>query len=167
MSIFLQIDSIDGDVSAKGHESWIALEALDFNVKRLLSTDPGRIADREGTRPIVSEVTITKKMDKSSPYLFGEACVGKAKSEVKIDICQTGNNLNPYAQLTLSNVIVSSFDINAMSSNPYDSTKPPYPMETVTLNFDKIELRYTPYNNQNQPQSPIPAGYDLQAAIAT
>ena len=167
MAIYMKIDGIDGDVTAKGHENWIALQSLDFDVKRLLSTDPGRIADREGTRPSISEVTLTKKMDKSSPLIFGEACVGKAKSTVKIDICQTDSNLSPYAQLTLNNVIVSGYQLDATNAgSPNNTTEHPYPVEKATLSFDKIELRYTPYDGQNQAQSPIPAGYDLKQAVA-
>jgi len=166
MTIYMQINGIDGDVTAKGHENWIALEAIDFNVKRLLSTDPGRIADRESTRPVISEIHIKKKMDKSSAYLFGESCVGKAKDQVQIDICQTGSTLSPYAQLTLENVIVSHYELQASDLHNPDKTQSDYPTEQIRLNFDKIELKYTPYDSQNMPQSPIPAGYNLSEATA-
>ncbi len=167
MAIYMKIGGIDGDVTAKGHEKWIALQSLDFNVKRLLSTDPGRIADREGTRPSISEISITKKMDKSSPLLFSEACVGKAKSEMKIDICQTDSSLTPYAQLTLNNVIVSGYQLDASNAEQHStSAENQTPHEKITLSFDKIELRYTPYDSQHQAQSPIPAGYDLKQAVA-
>ena len=76
--------------------------------------------------------------------------------------CQTGNNINPYLQITLSNVIVSQFNLYVDNSQKNYA----YPHETIQLNFDKIELRYTPYDNQNQAQSPIPAGYDLRTATA-
>jgi type VI secretion system secreted protein Hcp len=161
MTTYMQIDGIQGDVTAKGHENWIAINDFNFGVKRTLSTDPGRIADRESTRPSISEVTLIKKMDKSSPLLFSESCVGKAKPTVKIHCCQTDNSLNPYAEITLNNVIVSGYHV---SSNQNASSH--YPHENITLNFDKIELRYIPYDSQNQAQSPIPAGYDLKQAVA-
>jgi len=166
MAIYMKIKGIDGDVTAQGHENWIALKSLDFDVKRIISTDPGRIADREGTRPSLSEINLTKKTDKSSPLLFSEACVGKAKSEVKIHICQTGNSLSPYLELTLNNVIVSSYYFDCNEFNTDDKKHSNYPVETVTLSYDKIEVRYTPYDSKNQAQSPIPAGYDLKQAVA-
>lgn len=161
MANYLKIDRIDGDVTAKGHEKWIAIESIDFEVKRILSTDPGRIADREGTRPAFSEVTFKKKVDRSSPLLFNEACVGKAKKTIQCDICQTGDTLSPYTQFTLYNGIISGYEFNA-TPNETDQ----YPTETITISFDKIEFRYTPYDSENTPQSPIPAGYDLKAATA-
>ena len=161
MTTYMQIDGIPGDVTAKGHENWIAIKDFSFGVKRSLSTDPGRVSDRESTRPSISEVSLMKKMDKSSPLLFGESCVGKAKPTIKIHLCQTDNNLNPYAEITLNNVIVSGYQVhsNAQSNGAY-------PEEKIHLNFDKIEIRYIPYDNQNQAQSPIPAGYDLRQAVA-
>ena len=161
MTAYMQIDGIQGDVTAKGHENWIAIKDFNFGVKRTLSTDPGRISDRESARPSISEVSIVKKMDKSSPLLFSESCVGKAKPTVKIHFCQTDNSLNPYAEITLNNVIISGYQV--ASSSEENKT---YPHENISLNFDKIELRYIPYDSQNQAQSPIPAGYDLKQAVA-
>ncbi len=163
MTAYMQIEGVDGDVTAKGHEKKIAINGFQFGVRRTLSTDPGRITDRESTRPSLSEVTITKRMDKSSPLLFGESCVGKAKPQIKIQLCQTDSSLNPYAEITLSNAIVSQYYIDSSHSSHDDHA---YPQETIGLSFDKIEVRYTPYDNQNQPQSPIPAGYDLKQAVA-
>ncbi len=162
MTTYMKIDGIDGDVTAKGHENWISLNSIDFSVKRQLSTDPGRISDRESSRPSISEITINKKMDKSSPLLFGESCVGKAKPQVTIHLCQTDSNLSPYAEITLNNVIVSGYSL-ATASGGYGESAP---QEHISLSFDKIEVRYTPYDSQNNAQSPIPAGYDLKEAAA-
>jgi len=156
MAIYMKIPAIEGDISAQGHEHWIQILNLEFSTKRSLSIEPGRIADREATRPAISEVLIYKKMDKASPLLFSEACVGKAKNEVKIDICQTGSSLMPYMQYTLGNVIISSYSVEAENDA--------YPKEKLHLSFDRIEMRYTPFDEQNQAQSPIPAGYDLRKA---
>ncbi len=160
MTTYLKIDGIHGDVSANGHEQWIAINTLNFHVKRALSATPGRLADREGTRPAISEIVLTKRMDKSSPHLFIEACSGKAK-QVQIDICQSSSSeLTPYASFTLRNAIISGYSINC------ESTGHNYPEESISLSFDQIEMKYTPFDEQNNPQSPIPAGYDLKQASA-
>jgi len=165
MAIYMQINGMNGNVTAKGHEQWIQLKSIDFNVQRNLSSEPGRLADRESTRPTVSQFTITKKMDQTTPLLFSESCVGQAKPEIKIDICQSGSQLTPYMQYTLSNVIVSGYQVGTPETTP-DQAGSEYPVETVTLSFDKIEMKYTPFDEQNKPQSPIPAGYDLKQATA-
>jgi len=158
----MKMDGAEGNVTAKGYEKWIELSSLNFGVKRSINTKPGKVADRESTRPTVSEVTLTKEMDKSSPALFTEACVGKAKPKVEVHLCQTGENISPFMQYTLENVLVSNYSVNHSSDD--NQRKTGYPTETVTLNFDKIEMKYTPYDEQHKAQSPIPAGYDLNTA---
>ncbi len=95
MAVYMQIQGIDGDVTSKGHQKWIQLDSVEFNVKRTLSQEPGRMVDREGTRPAVSEISVQKTMDKTSPIIFTEACVGKAKGEIKIHLCTTSDSLTP------------------------------------------------------------------------
>ena len=154
MSAFMKIEGIEGDVTAKGHENWIQIDKIELHIERTLSAEPGRISDRERTRPTLSEITIHKKMDRTSPLLFSESCVGKAKEELLIDICQTNNTLSAYMQYNLSNVIVSYYQVNHENNHQ--------PIETIRLSYDRIEMKYTPYDDQNKPCSPIPAGYDLK-----
>ena len=95
-------------------------------------------------------------MNKSSPNLFAEACVGKAKS-VTIHVCQTGTDAaKPYVEYMLNNVLLSNYQV-ALDKN----TDHAVPVETLNLNFDKIEMKYIPYDEQHNAGSPIPAGYDL------
>jgi type VI secretion system secreted protein Hcp len=167
MAIYLQIQGINGDVSAKNYKHWINLESFNFSVKRTLSTRPGRVVDREGTRPSISEITIAKHTDKSSPLLFGEACTGQAKPNVKIVFCTTNDSLSPYLEYTLSNVIVSSYTVNTRTESDDKDNKTHHPHEIITLNFDKVEMKFTPFDEKHQAQSPIPSGYDLKQATAT
>lgn len=169
MTIYMKIDGIDGDISSQGFEKWINVISFDFEVKRKLNTQPGRIMDREGTRPSISEFSLTKKMDKTSPLLFSEACTGSAKPQVKLVVTTTNDKLTTYMEYTLSNVIISAYTV---SENPLITTDAEglvdshydYPTETLSLNFDKIEMKYTPFDEKHKAQSPIPAGYDLKAA---
>ena len=171
MATYMKMDKITGDVTAKGHENWIEIDDLYFGIKRHINTEPGRVIDREGTRPSISNLTLTKRIDKSSPLLFSEACVGKSLPSVKLDICQTDDSLNPYTQLTLNNVIVSSYELSSIKEDEPSSKSnlhsQAWPMEKISLSYDRIEIKYIPYGTDNKPQSPIPAGYDLKAATAT
>lgn len=36
--------------------------------------------------------------------------------------------------------------------------------ESLTLNFDKIEIRYTPYDEENNMGTPISNGYNIATA---
>jgi type VI secretion system secreted protein Hcp len=169
MSIYLKIEGIDGPVTAQGLIGCIELESYEANVTRKVSAQPGSVSNREGTKPAFSEIKITKYVDKTTPLLFAEATVGNAKSTAVIKFINTGANLNEYLVMTLSNVIVSSQSISDITSLHHTDTSPSLkdrPLETITLNFTKIEVKYTPYDSHNNAGSPIPAGYDLETAQA-
>lgn len=172
MSIYLKIDGIEGPVTAQGLEGFIQAESFSSDIQRKLTTQPGAVANRETTKPVFSEITITKIVDKTTPLLFSEATVGAAKPTAVIKFISTGSSLNEYLTITLSNVMISSQTLNTLGKDPasqgsnIDALVGDRPMETLTLNFSKIEVKYTPYDDQNNVGSPIPAGYDLETAQA-
>lgn len=170
MSIYMQIQGIDGNVTAQGLEKYIELESFDFQVKRKMNTQPGAVSDREGSKPSLSEVTVTKRVDKTTPLLFGEATVGATKPQVVIKFVNTGSTLQDYLVVTLSNVLVSGYALSDSVPAPGEDGVLPQkakPYETITFNYDKIEVKYTPYDEKHKAGSPIPAGYDLKTAKAT
>jgi len=167
MAIYMQIPGINGDVSTKGYENWIELESFDFNVQRKLNTQPGRVSNREGSKPSVSEVSVRKRLDKASSLLFGEATVGTAKPTVKIHFITTSASPSPYLEYTLSNVIISGHHVSHTCVTTKEKTEEAYPQEDVNLNFDKVEMKVIPFDKNHKAQSPIPAGYDLNQAVAT
>lgn len=157
MAIYMKINEIEGHVTAKGYEKWIELNHLNFHVKRNIATHPGKVADREFTKPNISEIQLSKYIDKTSPKLFEQTCVGKSIAKIEIHICQTGvDQISPYMQYTLSNVIVSHYMLTAQE---HCETSPP--QENFNLNFNKLEMKYIPYDEKHNPGSPIPSGYDL------
>ena len=168
MGIYVQIDGIQGPVTAKGLEGFIQVESFTSDIQRKLATQPGSVANRETSKPVFSEITLTKLVDKTTPLLFSEATVGASKSSAVIKFISTGSNLNEYLTLTLSNVMVSgqSLDSRPTEMNSDAQERSDRPTETITLSFTKIEVKYTPYDSQNNVGSPIPAGYDLETAQA-
>jgi type VI secretion system secreted protein Hcp len=164
MALYLYIPNKPGNVTAKGHEGWISIYGLTFNVKRYIATEPGRVNDRESTRPTISEILLFKRMDQSSPLIFSDACVGQSINEVKIDACQSGNQLIAYMQYLFFNVIISSYEVTFEQKSP-SLLHTEYPVEKFSFSFDKLEMKYIPFDEKHNPQSPIPTGYDLREAI--
>lgn len=175
--MYMKMPGINGDVTEKNHTQWIKLSHLDFHVNRHLSADPGHIANRESTRPAISELTIEKSLDSASSLLFGEACTGKSKPQITIECCKTGDQgLTTIAQFTLENAIVSSYKLhcfrenrNVVSSSSKEQ-KSALPMnqlkEQISISFDKIEMKTIPHGADGQQQTPISYAYDLKQATA-
>ncbi|MDH5545249.1 MAG: type VI secretion system tube protein Hcp [Gammaproteobacteria bacterium] len=152
MAIYLQYEGIEGTVSSKGHEGWIQLDSMQFGCGRAISTSIGGTADREATKPSISEISVTKLLDKSSPLLFNEATVGKAK-KATIHLCKTGTSeIETYMSYELDDCMISGYSM---------STGGDRPNESLSLNFAKIVTKYTPFNEKGDAGSPIPAGYNL------
>lgn len=158
MATYLFIPEIKGNVQEKSHTSWISLDSIAFTINRHISTLPGQVFDRELSAPNLSEIIITKKIDNSSVLLFQHACTAKALPQATIDLCQTNSSGNAYAQFKLNNIIITHYSLLT------DTSPQQKPLESIHINFDAIEYRYTPYNKENMALSPLTSGYDLKQA---
>lgn len=154
MSIFMNYEGINGEATAKGHEQWTDILTLDWDVKRSLSAVTGTSKDREATSTTLSQVTVTKLMDESTPLLFTEVCVGKGK-QVLIHLTKTGDVLENFIEYTLTDVMISGYEMVTAGGRP---------MEVITLSFTKLEMKYTPYDDKHKKTASIAAGYDIAKA---
>jgi type VI secretion system secreted protein Hcp len=157
MAAYLKYKALEdkGESAAKGHEKWIEIGSVQLGVGRGIRTPVGSSAKREASAPNVSEVMITKLMDSTSPLLFQEALIGKA-SEAKIDLVETGHDqLNPYLEITLTNAMISGYSVSSGGDRP---------SESISLNFTKIEYKYTQYKNDGTKGVTPGTTYDLTVA---
>lgn len=155
-NIFMKINGIDGDVSAKDHKEWIALSSLSTKNSRTIVSKVGKMSDREGTTPQFHEIEIQKRLDSASNGLFQQSCTPKAISEVEIHICTTDAELSPYFKLTLSDVLISEHVMHAS-----EDVKP---FESIRLSFSKIQRTFISRDKNNKSTSPDIVGYDLAKA---
>jgi len=156
MPIFLKYDGIDGDVTTAGHVKWIEVLSFQWGVGRGINNASASGADREGSTPSVSEITLTKDCDSASPNLLRASLGLKPADEgktVKIDFCKTDTSQpEPYLQLTLTNCLVSGWSASSGGDRP---------TESVTLNFTKVEFKNTAMGKANETGSPDIASYDM------
>jgi type VI secretion system secreted protein Hcp len=155
-NIFMQIQGVEGNVTAPNYKGWIELDGFDFGVERNVSTKVGQMSDREGTTPRFSEVEIIKRLDKASNDLFTKTCGSKAIPQVNIHICSTDSLLTPYAKYALSDVIISAHNTSAAAET--------VPQELLSLSYAKIERTYITRDKANKNLAPDTVGYDLVSA---
>ncbi len=160
MATYLLLQDLKGNVQSKNHCDWIAINSLDFTISRHMNTLPGQIFDRELSRPNISEIILEKYIDVSSALLFQYACSAKIIKCGTIDLCQTNQTDQAYTQIKLNNIVVTYFKLNSNIN-----LKQSRPTETIKLNFDQIEIRYTPFDKNNKATNPISAGFDLKQAV--
>lgn len=157
-TIYMKIDGIDGNVTAKGYEKWIEILGIEYGLGRsITSFEAGRHSNRGVNAPSFSEIRISKEVDETSPKLFMEACLGIGK-KINIHFCESGDNLQSYLELELTDAMLSSYSLSGASGSNSG------PKERFSLNFAKIQNRYKPYTKDGKPGTPISTGYDLSTA---
>ncbi|MGY0777344.1 Hcp family type VI secretion system effector [Azospirillum argentinense] len=153
MAIYVQFDGIKGDATHESHKDWISVSSMQFGAGRAISTPTGRAANREASEPSVSEITVTRTLDKSTPLFFKEAVTGKQGKKVQIDLVSTGSPGEVYMTYKLENVLISGYSVSANESGR--------PTETISFNFSKIEMSYTAHDAKNVGAGALRSEYDL------
>ncbi|GAA6166720.1 Hcp family type VI secretion system effector [Sessilibacter corallicola] len=159
MAIYMNFNSNSpkGNVTAQGYEDWIEVDHFSFGVGRGINMEPGAMANREATRPSISEVTVSKNLDAASGGLFKQSVTGDEGVVVEIHVVQTGaSSVEKYATYTMQDVIISSYSITAAAGGA--------PQESVSLAFSRIEADLTHADKTHKNTTNMRVGYDLTTA---
>jgi type VI secretion system secreted protein Hcp len=136
--------TIKGESLAEGHkgsDGWIEIGSVQWGCGRGISTPVGGSGKREASAPSISEVTLTKLMDSTSPLLAQEGLIGKAVT-ANIELVETGDNqLETFLTLNLTNAMISGYSMSSGGGRP---------SESLTINFTKIECIYQGYDDQHK-----------------
>ena len=158
MAIYLKLGDIKGEVTAEGFKDQIECHSLQWGVGRSISTPVGAVTNREASAPSISEVTMSKNLDKASIGLFTEAVVGKKEKALTATITVTktgGDALEKVVVYTLTNTMISGYSVSSGGDRP---------SESISLNFTKIEIEVTPEAAAGDDGTPVRASYDLATA---
>ena len=154
-NIFIKIPGITGDCSDKNHSGWILAKIIEWGSSRQITSSTSTQGDRESSNAIISDLTFYKNMDKATAALFLAACCSTGK-DIEIHITKTGagDGGDVYMVYVLKSAIISHYEMAAKASSRYR------PMEEIKISFVGIEVKYTPYDEDNIPLAPIAVGFD-------
>lgn len=156
MAIYMEFEGIKGSVSATGHEKWIELVSCQVGVARSITSPTGVGTNRESSTPMVSEIVVSKTQDAASTGLFKASLWGTGKL-VKIDFVRTNKDkFDTYLQFVLQNALISSYSVSGMGGDNHTA-----PMESLSLNFTKIDYSTTLADDKNTGPKPERASWDL------
>jgi type VI secretion system secreted protein Hcp len=155
MAMYMNWDGLNGDVTESKHQGWIELSSLQWRVGRSISTAMSGMASRESGIPSVSEVTVTKAMDSSSPGLWTDAVAGALDTTVKIAFTTTSKgDTTEFLVYELTNTGLSGYTVSSGGDMPN---------EALSLNFTKVVWTFTG-TDPSVAGSPTTQGYDLTLA---
>ena len=152
-SIFMKVTDLEGSATAKGFEKQIGL--MSFNHGLNLNCFAG--GGTEGRTSGVcnhSDISISKVMDKNSVKFNEYCCNAKPIKEIVITVTrQEGDQLHPLVVYTLTENLVSSYNISAGGGNP---------MESLTFNYTTIKWEFTEQKSDGTKSGNVSATWNLQ-----
>jgi type VI secretion system secreted protein Hcp len=87
-------------------------------------------------RASVSDVTIMKVLDKTSPLLFDDCVTGNYLKKVDIIYDKPmGDNQEDYFKIHMEDALITSIQLSGSSENP---------MESISFAFSKVKVSYNP-----------------------
>jgi type VI secretion system secreted protein Hcp len=150
--MFLKIDGIDGESLDDKHRNEIHIHSYHFGAQNTgAGLSNGAIAVGK-----VQDIHFTKHVDKSSPNLFINCCSGKSIPTAVLTVRKAGEKPQEYMIVTLSDVIVSSYDHKGGDSDEL-------PVENVSLTFSKIKYEYKPQAADGTLGATVTKTFDLKA----
>jgi type VI secretion system secreted protein Hcp len=154
--IFMNYDNLNikGDVTAAGHQDWIELNSFQWAVHRTITLTAGGTGDRESSAPSVSEIVVTKVLDKSSTSLLQQALAGEGKPVIIDFVKSSLGTPFVYAEYKLDNVLISGYSTSSGGDRP---------TESISLSFTKITFINNSQNSDGTTAS-SQVTYDLALA---
>jgi type VI secretion system secreted protein Hcp len=153
--IFIKIGDIKGESLDDKHAEWIQLDSFQWGLARPISSPNVAGGTRQVSAPSISELTFSKKVDRSTPKLFLNAVGGSGTiPEVILELQNQSSQKGVFYRITLNDVLVSSQSHAAAAGGDT-------PQESVSLNFLKIKIEYFFSDSKGNLTKEPAVSYDL------
>jgi type VI secretion system secreted protein Hcp len=155
---FLKIDGIKGESTDSKHKDEIILLSYNWGVSNAAggaSAAGGRGAGKASP----SEFQIVKLIDAASPSLFQACASGLHSKDMTVTVRKAGGQQLEYLSYKFYDVMVSNYQMNGHAQGG------DLPMESVSFNYSKVEIKYTPQDATGKGMSPVGSGYDFAKMV--
>lgn len=158
MSIFLHYPGVTGDVTDRPeHTGWLAITEVDWTgISRAVTSHTSTRRDRESSNAEFAEIVLVRELDRATPELFLRACCGRGR-QLTLHFTKTshgGNGADTYLALTLHDALVARYSVAARRQPARR------PKEKLCISFTAMEMRYTPFGDDNAPEAARSVGFD-------
>jgi len=154
VDMFLKFASIKGDSQVAGHEDEV--EVLGWSWGAHQSGTMHRGKGGGAGKVSVNDLSITKYVDQATPNLWKLCCNGKHEDEAVLTIRKAGGD-SPveYLKITLEEVLVANMQTGGSQGEEIIT-------ESITLNFAKFKLEYTPQEPDGSAGATVETGWDIR-----
>lgn len=148
---FLKIDGVEGESTDDKHRGHIEIESWSWGVSNAGSTASG--GGGGAGKVSFSDIHFTAPASKASPKLMQSAVLGEHIKSADLFVRKSGGTQMDYYIVHLEDVLVSSFSSSGSSGE--------VPMESISLNYQKIEFQYMPTKPDGTLDTAIKASWNL------
>jgi len=149
--MFLKIDGIDGESGDSKHKGEIEIESFSWGASSPEATGPG--GGGATGRVVMEDFSFTTAVTRASPRLF-LACVERRRIKTALlTVRRSGVSQQDFLKVTMSDVSISSWEQAAGAERP---------VETVAMNFGKVQIAYTGQRPDGAPGDTVTAGWDAK-----
>jgi type VI secretion system secreted protein Hcp len=156
---FLKIEGVDKgespDDKFKGSDGWIQIESWSFGESQGGTMQFG--GGGGAGKVSMQDFHFTMKMNTASPKLFLGCATGEHYKKATAVARKAGTTQNVFLTVTFSDCLVSSYQTSGSGASDV------IPMDSIALNFSKIEYEYKEQKADGSAGAPVKVGYDLKA----
>lgn len=151
---FLKLKGVDGESTDSKHKGEIDVMSWSWGETQSGSHSYG--GGGGAGKVSMQDFTFTMTMNKATPKLMLACATGEHIGEALLTCRKAGKEQQEYLKIKFTDLLVSSYQTGG-------SAGAEVPMESISLNFSKIEFEYYPQTEKGTLGSKVVAGYDLKA----
>jgi type VI secretion system secreted protein Hcp len=154
VDMFLKIEGLDGESADDKHKNEIDVLAFSWGMTQSGSM---HVAGGGGSGKVnVQDLSVTKWLDKASTVLMQKCCTGKHFTKATLVARKAGDKPVEYYKVTMEEVIVTSVSTGASGGEDMQT-------ESISLNFAKVKVEYTPQQSTGGGAGGTELGFDIRA----
>jgi type VI secretion system secreted protein Hcp len=155
VDMFLKIDGVEGESKDKSHPKQIDVLSWSWGASNRGSAHVGGGAGSGKVE--VQDLQVTKYVDSSSPKLLLACFTGTHFDNALLSVRKAGGQ-SPveYVKIKMQEIFITSVSTGAHGSDDRLT-------ESITLNFSKVNLDYTPQTEKGAAGTAIPFSWDIAA----
>lgn len=151
---FLKIEGVEGESPDHKHKNEIQVESFSWG-----ETNQATMAYGGGGgagKVQFQDFHFLMKVCKASPKLFVKCATGEHIKKAELVARKAGKEQQEFLKVTFEDLVVSSYQTSG------DGKHDVIPMDSITLNFAKVEIEYKEQKADGSLGPPQKAGYDLK-----
>ena len=144
---FMKLEGVDGEATDTDHKDWVIIQSISMSISY----------QKEQRSATFGDMVVIKEIDKSTPKLMESCATGNVIPSATLVLTRPDakGGTEEYCKYVLTDVIVTSFQTSGSSGDEV-------PIESMSLNFSKVEVTVLPLTGDPYP----PFRWDLETNSA-